>query len=183
MIHISRSVSQSEGAYIPLVTDLIPFHQTNTLGSVYLALLLIPTLRKTRNARGKPSRLLFISSEVHAFSNFTKKSLPNAYRTLTDEFPKSASGQPYHTSKLLMVLLVKQLAEKVDSSELIIGLATPGYAESELLNDFRNPVTSMLEAVFCRSMEQGGRLCTLAAIASTDEEFHGGYNSHAKWRQ
>ena len=150
---------------------------------MFLALLLIPTLRKSRDARGKPSRLLFISSEVHAFSNFTKNSLPNAYRTLTDEFPKSANGQPYHTSKLLTVLLAKQLAQKVDSSEVIVGLATPGYAESGLLNDFRNPVTRIVEAIFCRSMEEGGRLCTLAAIASTDEEFHGGYNSHAKWRQ
>jgi len=142
----------------------------------------IPFLRKTRNVRGKPARLLFISSEVHAFSNFTEKSLPNAYRALTDAFPKSTNGQPYHTSKLLTLLLAKQLAEKVNSSEVIVGLATPGYAESELLNDFRNAVTKIVEFIFCRSMEDGGRLCTLAAIASTDEQFHKGYNSHAEWR-
>lgn len=157
------------------------FDQTNTLGSVFLALLLIPTLRKTRNARGKPTRLLFISSEVHAFSNFAESSLPNAYHALTEKFPKSASGQPYHTSKLLTVLLAKQLAEKVDSSEVIVGLATPGYAESELLSDIRNTITRLVEATFCRSMEDGGRLCTLAGVASTDEQFHKGYYSHAKW--
>jgi len=150
---------------------------------VFLALLLIPTLRKTQSVRGKPARLLFISSEVHAFSNFTKRSLPNAYRTLTEELPKSANGQPYHTSKLLTLLLAKELAEKVDSLEVIVGLATPGYAESELLSDFRNPVTRVVEAVFCRSVEDGGRLCTLAATTSTDEQFHKGYNSHAKWGQ
>jgi len=127
--------------------------------------------------------LLFISSEVHAFSNFTKSALPNAYRTLTDDFPNTVSGQPYHTSKLLTVLLAKQLADKVDSSEVIVGLATPGYAESELLNTFKGPLTKMVEAIFCRSVEQGGRLCTLSAVSSTDKEFHGGYFSHAKWRQ
>ena len=182
-MYISRSVSRAERTHVPRVTDLIIFHQTNTLGSVFLALLLIPTLRKSRNVRGKPPRLLFISSEAHAFSNFTEKSLPNAYRTLTDGLQKSANGQPYHTSKLLTVLLAKQLAEKVDSSEVIVGLATPGYAESELLNDFRNPVTRVVEVILRRSMEEGGRLCVLASIASTDEEFHGGYNSHAEWRQ
>jgi len=133
--------------------------------------------------RGKPARLLFISSEGHAFSNFTKKSLPNAYRILTEEFPNSANGQPYHTSKLLTILLVKELAEKVDSLEVIVGLATPGYAESGLQNDIQNPVTKVVETIFSRSVEDGGRLCTLAAITSTDEQFHKGYNSHAKWGQ
>ena len=133
--------------------------------------------------RGKPARLLFISSEVHAFSNFTRPALPNAYRTLTEEFPNTFNGQPYHTSKLLTVLLAKQLAEKVNSSEVIVGLATPGYSESELLKDFGGPVTKMVELTFCRSMEQGGRLCVLSAVTSTDEEFHKGYYSHAKWGQ
>jgi len=32
-------------------------------------------------------------------------------------------------------------------------------------------------------MEQGGRLCVLSSITSTDEEFHKGYYSHAKWGQ
>ena len=133
--------------------------------------------------RGRPARLLFITSEVHAFSNFTKKALPNAYRALTDAFPTSIDGQPYHTSKLLTILLARQLAEKVNSSEVVVALATPGYAESELLNGFRGPMTWMVEALFCRSAEEGGRLCTLAAITSTDEQFHKGYNSHAQWRQ
>lgn len=79
-----------------------------------------------------------------------------------------------------MVLLAKQLAEMVDWSEVIVGLAVPGYAESDLLDDFRNPVTRVVESIFCRSMEEGGRLCTLAAITSTDEEFRGGYNTHAR---
>ena len=131
--------------------------------------------------RGKPARLLFISSEVHAFSNFTEAALPNAYHTLTERFPTTLNGQPYHTSKLLTVLLAKELAERVDSSEVIVGLATPGYAESELLKDFKGPVTRMTEATFCRSMEDGGRLCVLSAVTSTDEQFHKGYNSHGKW--
>lgn len=126
---------------------------------------------------------MFISSEAHAFSNFTKAALPKAYSTLTEQAPKTMNGQPYHTSKLLTVLLSKQLAEKVDSSEVIVGLATPGYSESGLLKDLQNPVTRIVEAIFCRTMEQGGRLCTLAAITSTDEQFHKGYNSHAKWKQ
>lgn len=127
--------------------------------------------------------MLFITSEAHAFSNFTRKALPNAYRTLTAEFPQAITGQPYHTSKLLTVLLVNQLAEKLDPSEVIIGLATPGYAESELLRGFRGPLTWTAEALFCRSAEQGGRLCTLSAVTSTDEQFHKGYNAHAEWTQ
>ena len=133
--------------------------------------------------KGKPARLLLISSEAHAFSNFTEKTLPNAYRTLTERFPSTFNGQPYHTSKLLTLLLVKQLAEKVNSSEVIVGIATPGYSESGLLKDFEGPLTKVVAAIFCRSMEDGGRLCTLAAITSTDEQFHGGYNSHSKWTQ
>ena len=172
----------TDPAYRELLTGFAG-EQTNTLGSLYLGLLLLPTLRKTKSVRGKPGRLLFISSEVHAFSNFTKSALPNAYRTLTEDFPNTANGQPYHTSKLLTVLLAKQLADKVDSSEVIVGLATPGYAESELLKDFKGIVTKMVEAIFCRSVEQGGRLCTISAVSSTDEEFHKGYFSHAKWRQ
>ena len=157
--------------------------QTNTLGSIFLALLLLPILRKTRGVKGKPARLLFISSEVHAFSNFTEKTLPDAYRTLTEQFPNSVNGQSYHTSKLFTLLLAKQLADKVNSSEVIVGLATPGYSQSELLKDFRGPVSTMVEVIFSRSTEEGGRLCTLAAITSTDEDFHKGYNAHAKWTQ
>lgn len=127
---------------------------------------------------------MFISTEAHVFSNFTKKSFPNAYRALTEKFPQSMIGEPYHTSKLLTVLLVKQLAERVDSSEVVVGLASPGYAESELLSEVRNSVVAKIgESIFARSGEDGGRLCMLAAISSTDEEFHKGYYSHAKWRR
>ena len=160
-----------------------PVDQTNTLGSLFLALLLLPILSKTQSVRGKPARLLFITSEVHAFSNFTRPALPNAYRTLTEEFPNTFNGQPYHTSKLLTVLLAKQLAEKVNPSEVIVGLATPGYSESELLKDFGGPVTKMVGFMFGRSAEQGGRVCVLPAVTSTDEEFHKGYYTHVNWGQ
>ena len=101
-----------------------------------------------------------------------------------EKFPKSKISQPYHTSKLLTVLLAKQLTEKIDSSEVVVGLASPGYAESELLNEVRDSVVAKIgECIFARSGEGGRRLCMLAAIASTDAQFHKGYYSHAKWRQ
>lgn len=82
----------------------------------------------------------------------------------------------------MTILLAKQLAEKVNSSEVIVGLASPGYAKSDLFKDFGGgPITTMTEFMFRRSMDEGGRLCTLAAIAFTDEQFHKGYYTHAKW--
>ena len=86
--------------------------QINWLSQLHLALILLPTLRRTRDTTGVSSRMVLMSSEMHRFA---PKSTEFAN---LDELNTDIGGtQLYARSKLAQILLVRQLVERMDRGE------------------------------------------------------------------
>lgn len=85
-------------------------------------------------------------------------------------------GFRYMISKLMLILLAREMAIHVDGSDVIINSFTPGYCESGLINDIKGPtrwVLSLLKKATARTTEVGGR--TLVAAIVPWPESHGKY--------
>lgn len=150
----------------------------NTLGTILLSILLLPTLTKSSAFRGSPTRLLTVTSESHAFSNFSSPSPspPSVYVAETTSGESNYSpSQAYHLSKLFLVLLSHELALRVDSTKVLVGEVTPGFTGSALFADVGGVLPWIITKTTGRTVDQGARLYVHAAVATKDEEFHGGY--------
>ncbi|KAH7038342.1 short-chain dehydrogenase/reductase [Microdochium trichocladiopsis] len=152
----------------------------NVINTFHLALLLLPTLRSSARAHNSPSRISVVSSDRHVmFPLPAWKEKDNLFDILSVE--KTASMQKrYMISKLMQVLLVRELAAKLKSSEVILNSLTPGYCDSGLIDDITGPTRFVLDLLMratARTAEVGGR--TLVAAIVPNEESHGRYLNDA----
>jgi NAD(P)-dependent dehydrogenase (short-subunit alcohol dehydrogenase family) len=146
----------------------------NVINTLLLGLLLLPTLKATRQKL--PSlhpRLSFVVSEVHGWADTTEFSGQGDHllKALSDPAKAKMSGR-YPMSKLLEVLLVQELASRVRGSEVIINMINPGLCHSQLGRE-AGLGFMLLKIVLARSTEVGSR--TLVAGASAGLESHGAY--------
>jgi retinol dehydrogenase 12 len=90
----------------------------------------------------------------------------------------------YNTSKLLEVLLVRQLASEMEPNDpVIVNALTPGLCRSSLFRHSGGILRAMLEIgvrLIGRTSEVGSR--TLLAAAAAGKESHGGYFDNCKLR-
>lgn len=79
-------------------------------------------------------------------------------------------------SKLMLILLVREMSTHVKESEVIINTFTPGYCESGLIDDIKGiarVVLDLAKKATARTTEVGGR--TLVAAIVPWPESHGRY--------
>lgn len=79
-------------------------------------------------------------------------------------------------SKLMMVLLAREMATHVYVSDVIVNSFTPGYCDSGLIDNITGPtrvVLNLLKKATARTTEVGGR-ALVAAIVPWPES-HGRY--------
>ncbi|KAK9489247.1 hypothetical protein V1508DRAFT_428593 [Lipomyces doorenjongii] len=149
----------------------------NVISTFMLGLLLLPKLKAT--AKEIPStkpHWTIVSSEVHAWTNLPEWRSSNTFEALDD--PKNAKMQArYPTSKLLEVLVVREIASKLADSRVILNMLNPGLCHSELAREGSWRIW-FLKLVLARTTEVGGR--TLVAAATVDDESHGGYMTDGK---
>lgn len=164
--------------------------QVNVLSTFLLTLALLPRLRETSRAyyadsnQSKPN-LVVVSSEAHRMTTFPEINTPNVYETLGDG-ARYSRHRVYQASKLLEVLLVRELVERLrqdkDFNEfpVVINTVNPGMCQSNIITDeiegsflFR-----ILASLFSRSGEEGARTLVLAASAGLDS--NGEYMSNGK---
>jgi retinol dehydrogenase 12 len=152
--------------------------QVNHLGTALLSLLLLPKLKATAKATGKPSRLTIVTSEVHMWATFKEQSAPNIIKAM-DEKSSFSAPERYHATKLLNVLWARELAEKVAGEEVIINTVNPGLCMSELHREETSAGFKGFASIFGWSCQQGGWTLVDAAVAK-GRESHGGYLSEQK---
>ena len=152
--------------------------QTNHLGTALLSLLLLPSLRNTAAETSKPSRLVITSSEVHMWTSFKERSAPNIIASLDDQ---SNWGNPdrYNVSKLLNVLWTRELASKVNASDIIVNTVNPGLVKSTLHRENTNAMEAKFTEFFGWTTEEAARTLVNAAIIQGPQS-HGGYLSECK---
>lgn len=148
----------------------------NVISTFYLAMLMLPKLKSSAKEFSIKPRLAIVSSDTHARTKFPEWKEPNTFHALDDE-SKARMGERYPTSKLLEILVIRQIASKLEGSGVIINMLNPGLCHSELARDGGLFLTFM-KFLLARTTEVGSR--TLVAAAVAGPESHGKYMTDAQ---
>ncbi|EEA23323.1 hypothetical protein TMatcc_002182 [Talaromyces marneffei ATCC 18224] len=150
----------------------------NVIGTFLLGLLLLPKLEETgtKNPVEKP-RWTIVTSEVHALTNLPECKDGNTFVSLDDP-QKSNMNDRYPTSKLLEVLVVRELAQRITNNNVVLNMLNPGLCHSTLWRERNWPVLIFSLFSFVRTTEVGAR-CLVAGAAAGDES-HGAYMTDGK---
>lgn len=155
----------------------------NVISTFLLALLLLPKLKET--AKEIPSstpHVSIVSSEVHSWVQLKEWKADLVFDTLSDE--KTANmPERYPASKLLEILVARQIAPKLAGSGVILNILNPGLCHSSLQrenmsNAFARLAIGIAMRIFARTTEVGSR--TLVAAAAAGPETHGAYMTNGR---
>lgn len=144
----------------------------NVVSTFLLALLMLPQLKETAKRFGVRPRLTVVASEVHAWCKFPERDEPNVLAALdaSDDL-----GERYQVSKLLEVLVMRQIAPRIKGG-VTLNMLNPGLCHSELSRESGLGL-AVMKFFLARSTEVGSR--TLVAAGLAGEESHGKYMSDA----
>jgi NAD(P)-dependent dehydrogenase (short-subunit alcohol dehydrogenase family) len=144
---------------------------TNVISLFLLALLLLPKLKLSAKEHSIQPRLVIIASEVHAWTKFPEQHAPSIFAALDD--PASTTmTERYMTSKLLEVLVIREIAPRLTASGVILNMVNPGLNKTTL-GGTRNFMLVAMRNVLGRELVVGSRTYVSAAIAGP--ESHGCY--------
>lgn len=145
----------------------------NVLNTLLLSLLLLPKLRETarNHPESTPPRLTVVVSETHAWTPFPERKSPHIFNTLDDE-PSADMANRYASSKLMAILLLRELVARMSESAVVVNMVNPGLCHSQLARDLGFGFWLFKLAV-ARSTEVGSR--TLVAGAAAGPDSHGTY--------
>ncbi|KAK4188855.1 putative short-chain dehydrogenase [Podospora australis] len=161
----------------------------NVVSTLVLGISLLPKLRQTSQSTGQTGILSFVGSFTHwmtAFPERTSASEPGGiFGRLADE--KKSGKRPgedrYYVSKLIQLLMIRELAERMTLSErgkeggkVVVNVVNPGFVQTQIMRHATFPFKLFLTGLrkaMARSAEEGAR--TLVHAASVGEEGHGGY--------
>lgn len=157
----------------------------NVISPFLLAMLLLPLLRRTSAVFDVQPRLSFVVSDVHAMASFPERDSPDIFGSLNMGTSWTAMRQRYGVSKLLGVLLTRELATRVALGEtgsispsIVVNCVNPGFCKSNLGQDgprLGRLLRSALSLFLARETEAGSRTLVFAAAAS--DQTHGKYLS------
>lgn len=148
----------------------------NVISTFYLAMLMLPKLKSSAKEFSIKPRLAIVSSDVHARTEFPEWKKPNAFDALDDE-SEARMGERYPTSKLLQVLVIRQIAPKLEGSGVILNMLNPGLCQSELARE-GSLFLAFMKFLLARTTEVGSRTLVAAAVAGPDS--HGKYMTDAQ---
>lgn len=156
----------------------------NVVSTFLLGILLLPLCRKTARSFNTQPRLTFIVSDVHGMAHLPERHQPNIFAALNAD--KSAQGmrRRYGVTKLLGVLLTRELASRVGEPGdrgVIINCANPGFCVSDLGRGaplWVRPLAALLRLVLARTTEMGSRAHIFAGAGSVAT--HGQYMSNGR---
>lgn len=109
----------------------------NVLSTGLLALKAMPKLTATAdlpNNSFKP-HLVIVASEVHEWAKFPQQDEPTILAALNDK-SKAVDSDLYNMSKLLDVLMTREIAKLPNASKINVNSLNPGLCVSELRRDF-----------------------------------------------
>ncbi|KAI4140801.1 MAG: hypothetical protein LQ340_007792 [Diploschistes diacapsis] len=153
---------------------------TNVISTFLLALLMLPKLRETAARFKTRPRLSIVASDLHFIASFAQKNRDNVFDALNDEAQATMGMERYATSKLLEVLIVRELAARMTAKDgklaPIVNCMTPGACKSDFNRESQGVSKALItvaQNVIARTTEAGSR--TLVAGIVAGEESHGAY--------
>ncbi|KIJ64226.1 hypothetical protein HYDPIDRAFT_28663 [Hydnomerulius pinastri MD-312] len=141
---------------------------------------------------GTPSRLVVVASDVHYWATIESEvqdsSKPLEKLSSKEYCTPARMGQRYYDSKLLNVLFVRSLADRLQSvAPLTVESVNPGFCYSNLrgagiTTSLEAIFNFLLEKLFAWTSEQGARQLVWAAIGEqgNEEKMKGAYISKAQ---
>ena len=156
----------------------------NVISTFLMAALLIPTLRRTRReiyglAEDQVPHLVIVGCNGHFGTPFKARTEASVFEAMKGDF---AMDDRYSDTKLMAVLLMRELAKRMDSSDdktkTVLNMADPGSIRTDLLREkpfalLPNVVRTVKNRVLARTPEVGSRTYVMAASAGLRS--HGGY--------
>lgn len=159
--------------------------EVNHLGTTYLSLLFLPSLRVTAKQTGRPSRFTIVSSDMHFWTPFAERCAPSILQRLDEESSfKRGDMERYNTSKLLKILWARELSSRTSSqarggptsgSSVTINAVNPGFCANALHRSHAVPGQVLINRVLAWTPAQGGHCLADAACLHNDQ--HGAYIS------
>ena len=152
--------------------------QVNYLSNSLLALKLLPLLKATAAKTGHPTRMSWVGSRTHHQNSLAKKQPLLPEEKVLEHFAdrsKYLSFAHYGDTKLLCIMFIKELAERVPREEVIINSMCPGMVNTGMSDVLPLPlrvVADIVKKMRARSVEEGGWIITHAA-AVVGTESHG----------
>ncbi|KAK3353913.1 putative short-chain dehydrogenase/reductase family protein [Lasiosphaeria hispida] len=155
----------------------------NVVSHMLLALLVLPKLRETAIATGKPSVLTFTGSFTHFMTEFPERKADNIFEGLNvEEGARMKASERYFVSKLIQLQVMREFAKQLTASEptkpgkVITSIINPGFVNTQIMRH-ASPLMEMymklLRVTMSRTSDEGGR--TLVHGAEGGEETHGQY--------
>jgi retinol dehydrogenase-12 len=110
--------------------------QVNVISTGLLAVLALPKLSATADIPGNDFKphLVIVASEVHAWAKFPQQDAPSILAALNDK-EKAIPKDIYNMSKLLDVLMTREIAQLPAAQKVNVNSLNPGLCKSELLRD------------------------------------------------
>lgn len=162
-----------------------------------LALLMLPILQQSGRRHNITPTLTIVASEVQAVTpvglkksvfqawspansnQFSERKNPSIFEALNSE-EKSSMGTRYPTSKLLEVLVCREIARlhPVSQTKVTLNFANPGWCHSELARETDSAVLRFVMKLVCRTTEVGSRPLAYAGLAGPDT--HGKYLTNCR---
>jgi len=157
----------------------------NVISTFLMAFLLLPKLRESALKFHILPCLTIVSSDGHFQAHFRERSAPNTFDALDDPRSKFQSDI-YNVSKLIEILIVRQLATITSGAEgekrpVVINTLTPGLCRSDLSRHAVFPFSLGVrigKLTLARTTEMGSR--TLFAAVTAGVESHGKYMADCK---
>ncbi|KAF8903502.1 short-chain dehydrogenase [Gymnopilus junonius] len=164
--------------------------QTNDLSTSLLGLLLLPRLLETAEKYNTTPRLVVLASELHYWAKLDKSVLdsPNPLReyALKDRLTSAKGGNNrYAVTKLLNILFIRALNDRLHRKPVIVNAVNPGYCYSSFRRNFkgiRRLFDKLMELAVARTTEEGSRIPVWAAVGAEEkkDELRGAYISSMK---
>lgn len=152
----------------------------NVLGTFLLALLLLPALRETARRLRRETTLTVVSSGAHGHCEFPEWRGGETGSVFEALNRSEDLSERYPVSKLLEVLVVRQLAPRLEGSGVVLNMVDPGLCHSELAREAGLQL-HVMKFFLARSTEVGSR--TLLAAATAGSASHGKYMSDGVVRE
>ncbi|KAI9931404.1 hypothetical protein ASPWEDRAFT_105343 [Aspergillus wentii DTO 134E9] len=148
----------------------------NVISTLLMGLLLLPTLRDTAIKYNTQPHLTFVVSGIHQSAKFAELKSPNTLAAF-DNPTSFESMDRYATSKLVQILVIRELVDRLSDSRVVVNMLNPGLCHSQLARDAGWGLWFM-KLLLARSTEVGSRTLVLSANLGPDS--HGAYTDDGK---
>ncbi|KAI1342101.1 putative short-chain dehydrogenase [Xylariaceae sp. FL0016] len=155
----------------------------NVISTFLMALLLLPVLRRSSTQFNVTPTLVIVGSGGHFYANFRQHNAPSILEALRGDVDMD---DRYNVSKLLELLITRELAEEMGSNghtPVTLNIVNPGLCRSQLNREAQFPLSWLLPigvSLVGRTSEMGSRTLVHAALA--DHSTHGKYLSDCEVR-